>query len=79
MSAARLLPFSVPDHLLNLFLHRIEVEGSWVLHRRIVDRRQRQFLSWWRIWVRSAEFDRRIFLQDFRELSDDLRNRRDDP
>jgi len=31
MSAARLLPFSVPDHLLNLFLHRIEVEGSWVL------------------------------------------------
>jgi hypothetical protein len=22
-------------------------------------------LSWWRIWVRSAEFDRRIFLQAF--------------
>jgi len=36
-------------------------------------------LSWWRIWVRSAEFDRRIFLQAFRKFSDDLRNRRDDP
>jgi len=36
-------------------------------------------LSWWRIWVRSAEFYRRIFLQAFQELIDDLRNRRGDP
>jgi hypothetical protein len=36
-------------------------------------------LSWRRIRVRSAELDRRIFLQAFRELSDNLGNRRDDP
>src|SRR5262249_20444202 len=36
-------------------------------------------LSWWRIWVRSAEFDRRIFLQAVQELVDDLRRRRGDP
>src|SRR5262249_40781834 len=36
-------------------------------------------LSWWRIRVRSAEFNRRILLQAFRELRDDLRDRRDDP
>src|SRR5262249_19759111 len=36
-------------------------------------------LSWWRIWVRGAELNRRIFLQAFRELIDDLGNRRDDP
>ena len=35
--------------------------------------------TWWRIRVRGAELDRRIFLQAFRELIDDLRNRRDDP
>src|SRR5215472_18767021 len=53
--------------------------ASSALKRRTVDGRQRQFLSWWRIWVRSAELDRRIFLQAFRELSDDLHHRRDDP
>src|SRR5262249_48193210 len=36
-------------------------------------------LSLRRIWIRSADFDRRIFLQAFRKLIDDLRNRRDDP
>src|SRR5262245_30749784 len=36
-----LLTWAVLDHLLNLLLHRIKVEGSRVLHRRIVDRRQR--------------------------------------
>src|SRR5215470_2073035 len=41
----RLLTFTVLDHLLDLLLHRIKVEGSWILHRRIVDRRQRQFLD----------------------------------
>src|SRR5215471_14922354 len=41
----RLLPFAVLDHLLDLLLHRIEIEGSRVLHRRIVNRRQRQFLD----------------------------------
>src|SRR5262245_22030079 len=36
-------------------------------------------LSRWRIWVRRAEFDRRILLQAFLEVSNDLRHRRDDP
>src|SRR5262245_932537 len=36
-------------------------------------------LSWWRVWVRSTGFYRRIFLQAFQELSDDLRSRRGDP
>src|SRR5262245_16867821 len=35
MPAAWLLPFAVPDHPLDLLLHRIEVEGGRVLHRRI--------------------------------------------
>ena len=37
-----LLTWAVLDHLLDLLLHRLEVEGSRVLHRRIVDRRLRQ-------------------------------------
>src|SRR5215831_15689003 len=41
----RLLTFAVPDHLLDLLFHRIKVEGGRVLHRRIVDRRQRQLLD----------------------------------
>jgi hypothetical protein len=36
-------------------------------------------LSWRGIWVRGAGFYRRIFLQAFQELSDDLRSRRDHP
>src|SRR5262249_40512997 len=36
-------------------------------------------LLWWRIWVRSAGFDRRIFLEAFQEIIDDLRSGRDDP
>src|SRR5262245_158506 len=39
------LTFADLDHLLDLLFHRIKVEGSWILHRRIVDRRQRQFLD----------------------------------
>src|SRR5262249_24721342 len=38
----RLLTFAVPDHLLDLLLHRIEIEGCRVLPRRVVDRRLRQ-------------------------------------
>src|SRR5215831_11462636 len=41
----RLLTFAVPDHLLDLLFHRIKVEGGRVLHRRIVDRRQRELLD----------------------------------
>src|SRR3989442_2877313 len=44
-AAAGLLPFAVLDHLLDLLLHRIEVEGSRILHRRIINRRQRQLLD----------------------------------
>src|SRR5215813_1421131 len=40
-----LLTWAVLDHLLDLFLHRLEVEGGRVLHRRILDRRQRQLLD----------------------------------
>src|SRR5262249_39853165 len=40
-----LLTFAMPDHLLDLLLHRIKVERRRVLHRRIVDRRQRQLLD----------------------------------
>src|SRR5262249_40098265 len=40
-----LLPFAVLDHLLDLLLHCIEIERGRVLHRRIVDRRQRQLLD----------------------------------
>src|SRR5919204_5646963 len=36
-----LLSFAVLDHLIDLLLHRIEIEGSRFLHRRIVDRRLR--------------------------------------
>src|SRR5262249_54823605 len=36
-------------------------------------------LFWWRIRVRSAEFDRRISLQAFQELGDHLRHRSDNP
>src|SRR5262249_26563360 len=39
------LTFAMLDHLLDLLLHRIEVEGGRVLHRRIVDRRERQLLD----------------------------------
>src|SRR5215831_4176344 len=31
------------DHLVDLSLDGLEVERGWILHRRIVDRRQRQF------------------------------------
>ena len=44
-----------------------------------VVRKLQIYLSWRRIWVRSAGFYRRIFLQAFQELCDDLRYRRDDP
>src|SRR5262245_51736000 len=49
-SAARwtsdlLLTRAILDHLLDLLLHCLEVEGSRVLHRRIVDRGQRQLLD----------------------------------
>src|SRR5262249_50409340 len=43
--AAWLLPFAVPEHLLDLLLYRIEVEGRRVLHRRIIDRRRCQLLD----------------------------------
>src|SRR5262249_4604337 len=36
------LTFVMPDHLFDLLLDRIEVEGSRVLHRRIVHRGRRQ-------------------------------------
>src|SRR5262245_51895222 len=39
------MTWPVFSHLLDLLFHRIEVEGSRVLHRRIVDRRQRQLLD----------------------------------
>src|SRR5262249_54056983 len=39
-SPAWLLPFAVLEHLLNLLLDCIEVEGRRVLHRRIIDRRR---------------------------------------
>src|SRR6516165_5142049 len=42
MPAAWLLPFAVLEHLLDLLLHRIEIEGCRILHRRIVDCRLRQ-------------------------------------
>src|SRR5215510_2015880 len=45
LDVASLLTWAVLDHLLDLLLHRLEVEGSRVLHRRIVDRRQRQLLD----------------------------------
>jgi hypothetical protein len=32
-------------HVLNLFLYRVAIEGSGLLHRRIVDRRQCQLLN----------------------------------
>src|SRR5262245_51345425 len=41
-STYRLLTFAVLEHLLNLLLDCIEVEGRRVLHRRIIDRRLRQ-------------------------------------
>src|SRR5262245_25611686 len=41
-SAIFLLTWAVLDHLVYLLLHRIQVEGRRVLHRRIVDRRLRQ-------------------------------------
>src|SRR5215831_17439963 len=43
--AAWLLPFAVLEHLLNLLLDCIEVEGRRVLHRRIIDRRRCQLLD----------------------------------
>src|SRR5215471_12236593 len=45
IASYRLLTFAVPDHLLDLLFHRIKVEGGRILHRRIVDRRQRQLLD----------------------------------
>ena len=39
--ASWLLTRAVLDHLFDLLLHRFEVEGSRVLHRRIVNGRQR--------------------------------------
>jgi hypothetical protein len=44
-SESPLLALAALDHLLDLLLHRVEVEGSRVLHRRVVDGRQRQFLD----------------------------------
>src|SRR5215475_8961379 len=43
--APGLLTFAVLDHLLNLLLHRFEIERRRVLHRRIINRRQRQLLN----------------------------------
>src|SRR5262245_61064723 len=40
-----LLTWTVLDHLLDLLLNRLEIERCRVLHRRIVDRRQRQLLD----------------------------------
>src|SRR5262245_30949113 len=37
-----LLSRVLPDQLVDLLLHRLEIEGSRVLHRRIVDRGGRQ-------------------------------------
>src|SRR5215475_5368303 len=37
-----LLPRVALDHLVDLPLHRLEIEAGGILHRRIVDRRQRQ-------------------------------------
>src|SRR6516162_11878598 len=39
------MPFAVLEHLLDLLLYRIEVEGRRVLHRRIIDRRRCQLLD----------------------------------
>src|SRR5262249_35045304 len=39
------LTWTVLDQLVDLLLHRIEVEGRRILHRRIVDRRERQLLD----------------------------------
>src|SRR6266852_2002284 len=44
-SESSLPAFVELDHLLDLLLRRFEIEGSRVLHRRIVDRRQRQLLD----------------------------------
>src|SRR6516165_9009245 len=44
-SETSLLTLVVLDHLLDLLLHRIEVEGSRVLHRRVIDCCQRQLLD----------------------------------
>src|SRR5262249_48151893 len=41
-SAAKLMAWPVLAHLLDLLLHRFEVERRRVLHRRIIDRRLRQ-------------------------------------
>src|SRR6266446_6672827 len=34
---AQLLPPVLPHHRVDFLLHRIEVEGGWILHRRIPD------------------------------------------
>ena len=39
MLTVRLLPALVPDRLVDLLLHRVQVEGGRILHRRVVDGR----------------------------------------